>query len=78
MASSSSFAPRIWNYDVFLSFRGNDTPKNFVNHLHTALNHKGIIRVFRDDDKELESGREILPEILKAIEESRFFLIVFS
>ncbi|PWA73443.1 toll/interleukin-1 receptor (TIR) domain-containing protein [Artemisia annua] len=45
MASSSS---RSWKYDVFLSFRGEDTRKNFVDHFYTALGQR-LIRTYKDD-----------------------------
>jgi hypothetical protein len=38
---SSPSKPR-WNHNVFLSFRGEDTRKNFIDHLYTALVHAGI------------------------------------
>ncbi|KAK9288968.1 hypothetical protein L1049_017439 [Liquidambar formosana] len=75
-SSSSSSAASKWNYDVFLSFRGEDTRKNFTDHLYTALNQKRI-HTFKDDEK-LERGKEISPGLLRAIEESRFSLIVLS
>ncbi|KAL9437581.1 hypothetical protein AB3S75_023447 [Citrus x aurantiifolia] len=56
-----------WKYDVCLSFRGEDTRKNFTDHLYAALDQKGII-VFRDD-KELETGESISPGLFEAIEE---------
>ena len=65
-----------WNYDVFLSFRGEDTRRSFTDHLYAALVEKGV-RTFRDDE-ELERGKEIAPELLKAIEESRISVVVFS
>ena len=74
-SSSSSFTPR-WKYDVFLSFRGKDTRNNFTDHLYFALKQKGIF-TFRDDEK-LERGKSISPELSKAIEESRFAIIIFS
>ncbi|KAK2984984.1 hypothetical protein RJ640_005752 [Escallonia rubra] len=63
-------------YDVFLSFRGEDTRKNFVDHLHIRLCDQNI-RTFKDDVN-LRSGRDIAPELLEAIEESRFAIVVFS
>ncbi|XP_031269928.1 TMV resistance protein N-like [Pistacia vera] len=69
-SSSSSSSRPWWKYDVFVSFRGEDTRKNFTDHLCRALDEKGMI-VFRDDDK-LERGKPISPELVKAIEESRF------
>ena len=76
MASSSSTSHSQWSYDVFLSFRGEDTRRNFTDHLYKALIHSGI-RTFRDDE-ELRRGEEIAPELLKAIEESRSAIVVFS
>lgn len=61
---------------VFLNFRGEDTRKHFVDHLYAALLHKGI-STFKDD-VQLERGKEISPELLKAIEDSRFAIVVFS
>ncbi|RVW21566.1 TMV resistance protein N [Vitis vinifera] len=85
MASTSSFRassssstpaiPRTSTYDVFLSFRGEDTRYNFTDHLYSALGRRGI-HTFRDD--KLRRGEAIAPELLKAIEESRSSVIVFS
>ena len=74
--ASSSSSPSYWKYDVFLSFRGEDTRNNLTDHLYFALEQKGIL-TFRDDEK-LERGKSISPELLKAIEESRFAIIVLS
>ena len=73
-ASSSSIAQ--WKYDVFISFRGKDTRNNFMDHLYNALIVKGI-NTFRDDEK-LERGKPISLELLKAIEESRFNIVILS
>ena len=72
--SSPSYSS--WKYDVFLSFCGDDTRKNFRNHLYTALKQKGII-TFMDDEK-LERGKYISQELLKAIEESKYAIVVLS
>ncbi|XVF70261.1 hypothetical protein PTKIN_Ptkin11bG0146800 [Pterospermum kingtungense] len=63
-------------YDVFLSFRGEDTRKNFTDYLYAALKRSGII-TFRDDPK-IEAGEGIAPEIFKAIQESWCSIIIFS
>ena len=73
-ASFSSISTPGWNYDVFLSFMGEDTRHKFADHLYRALNQKGV-RTFRDNE-ELGRGEDIAPELLKAIEESRICLIV--
>ena len=75
-SSSSSSIMSGFKYDVFLSFRGSDTRKNFTDHLYAALNQKGIF-TFRDDEK-LERGTFISLELLRAIEESRFAVVVIS
>ncbi|KAK9205221.1 hypothetical protein WN943_015488 [Citrus x changshan-huyou] len=76
MASMSIQNVSHGKYDVFLSFRGEDTRKSFTNHLYAGLKNKGIY-VFRDD-KELEKGGSISHGLLKAIEESRISVIVLS
>ncbi|XP_044510112.1 disease resistance protein RPV1-like [Mangifera indica] len=63
-------------YDVFLSFRGKDTRANFTSHLYAALCQKQI-QTFIDDDA-LKRGDETPPALLKAIEESKISLIIFS
>ncbi|XP_052876924.1 disease resistance protein RPV1-like isoform X1 [Gossypium arboreum] len=76
LLSTSSSIPRQKEYDVFLSFRGEDTRHNFTDHLYDALRRTGIV-TFRDDPK-LEAGEEIAPELFKAIQQSWCSLIVFS
>ena len=73
-SNSSIFPPK--SYDVFLSFRGKDTRYTFTDHLFQALVKRGI-RTFRDDEQ-LRRGEAIAPELLKAIEDSRSSVIVFS
>ena len=77
-STSSSFPSTTfgYTYDVFLSFRGEDTRNNFVGHLYTALDNKGIY-TFKDD-KKLQQGTIIEPELFKAIEESRFAVVILS
>ncbi|PRQ47568.1 putative TIR domain, P-loop containing nucleoside triphosphate hydrolase [Rosa chinensis] len=71
-----SSSPLGWTYDVFLSFSGVDTRKKFTDHLYTALTQKGIF-TFRDEE-ELERGTAINPKLLKAIEESRYVIVILS
>ncbi|KAL6316768.1 hypothetical protein AAG906_021068 [Vitis piasezkii] len=63
-------------YDVFLSFRGEDTRKSFADHLYTALNGKRI-HTFRDEE-EIRMGEALAPAISKAIKGSRVFIVIFS
>ncbi|XP_054777790.1 TMV resistance protein N-like [Prosopis cineraria] len=65
-----------YRYDVFLSFRGEDTRHSFTEILYNALRRKGINAFI--DDKKLGKGEEISPTLLKAIERSRISIIVFS
>ncbi|XP_059429315.1 disease resistance protein RML1A-like [Corylus avellana] len=74
--TSTSFSKPHWNYDVFLSFRGEDTRKNFTDHLYSALERVGI-RTFRDDE-ELRRGETISTELLNAIRGSKISVVVFS
>ncbi|KAL6131378.1 hypothetical protein ACLB2K_069754 [Fragaria x ananassa] len=73
---TSTGSPYPWKYDVFLSFRGEDTRKGFADHLHKELQWRGI-RTFRDDP-ELERGTCISPELLSAIKQSKFAIVVLS
>ncbi|XP_042966079.1 disease resistance protein RPV1-like isoform X2 [Carya illinoinensis] len=74
-SSLSSFTHR-WKYDVFLSFRGEDTRNNFTAHLYAALVQRGI-NTYRDDDK-LQRGEEISQALSDAIESSRISVVVLS
>ena len=70
----SESSNRHWN--VFLSFRGEDTRKTFTGHLYTALKHAGI-KTFMDDYG-LPRGEEISQQLLKAIQGSEISLVIFS
>ena len=75
-SSSSTSATGGWKYDAFISFRGEDTRKSFTDLIYFALTEKGIV-TFKDD-KELERGKTISLELLKAIEQSRFAIVILS
>ncbi|XP_039155648.1 LOW QUALITY PROTEIN: disease resistance protein RUN1 [Eucalyptus grandis] len=64
------------NYHVFVSFRGTDVRNNFLHDLYAALNHKGIYTFV--DSVELRKGEQISPALMRAIEESRLAIIIFS
>lgn len=72
--SSSSTNPQ-FVYDVFLSYRGNDTRNNFTAHLLNALRLRGIDTF---EDNELWRGEEISSALCKAIEDSRISIIILS
>ncbi|KAK3416259.1 hypothetical protein EUGRSUZ_H01705 [Eucalyptus grandis] len=73
MAASSDLKG---NYDVFLSFRGTDIRKSFLSHLYAALDQKGFYTYV--DSEELQKGDCIKPVLMKAIEDSRIAIIIFS
>jgi hypothetical protein len=78
-SGSSSFdSNRVhsYEYDVFISFRGVDTRNTFVDHLFAHLTRKGIF-AFKDD-KRLEKGESLSPQLLQAIKNSRICIVVFS
>ena len=72
-SSSSSFTRR--QYDVFLSFKGEDTCRGFTGHLYQALCQKGH-KTFIDNG--YRRGVEIYSERLKVIDDSTILIIIFS
>ncbi|GKG36679.1 Toll/interleukin-1 receptor-like protein, partial [Tanacetum coccineum] len=75
MASSSS-GGYVSRYDVFLSFRGEDTRDSFTDHLYQALRRAGLY-TFRDNDS-ISRGEDLQPKIEEGIRESRASIIVLS
>ncbi|TQD81788.1 hypothetical protein C1H46_032649 [Malus baccata] len=73
-SSSSSF--KRWKYDVYLSFRGEDTRMNFTDHLYFALKDAGV-NVFIDDDG-LRRGASMENDLNQAIQGSKIAVVVFS
>ncbi|XP_076896326.1 disease resistance protein RPV1-like [Bidens hawaiensis] len=63
------------NHDVFLSFLGEDTGRNFVDHLHSALEEEEILTYMH---RESNLSDQLHSETMKTIEESRISIIVFS
>ncbi|XP_028751294.1 TMV resistance protein N-like [Neltuma alba] len=63
-------------YDVFLSFRGEDTRASFIAHLYSFLSNAGIV-VFKDDTN-LPRGNSISVELPLGIECSTISIIIFS
>ena len=74
-ASSSSFTHQPKKFDVFLSFRGEDTRLGFISHLYNALCQRGIDTFI---DNNLQMGEEISVGLFKVIGSSRISIIVFS
>ncbi|KAL6226538.1 hypothetical protein ACLB2K_000500 [Fragaria x ananassa] len=61
-------------WDVFLSFRGEDTSHTITNSLYDALVQRDV-HVFRDDDA-LNRGDENAPSLLEAIDDSAAAVVV--
>ncbi|XP_054798458.1 uncharacterized protein LOC129303275 isoform X2 [Prosopis cineraria] len=74
--SCASNSTPTWKYDVFLSFRGEDTRLNFTDHLYHALKRSGIT-AYRDDE-ELERGQVISPQRIQSIKDSLCAVVVLS
>ncbi|XP_010251791.1 PREDICTED: TMV resistance protein N-like [Nelumbo nucifera] len=68
--------PIVFRWDVFLSFRGEDTRHGFTMNLFDELVRENI-RTFMDDDG-LQRGEEIAPSLLTAIEDSSASIVVIS
>ncbi|VVA29081.1 PREDICTED: TMV resistance [Prunus dulcis] len=75
--TSAELAPPRWKHDVFLSFWGEDTRRGFISHLYHELHYWQAITTFKDD-RELEKGASISPELLTAIKQSHLAIIVLS
>ncbi|KAK9992225.1 hypothetical protein SO802_027210 [Lithocarpus litseifolius] len=71
---SSSSTSR-WEYDVFLSFRGEDTRNGFTGHLYEALCREGFNTFI---DYKLPKGEEISKELRQTIELSMISVVIFS
>lgn len=73
MSSGGAFRLR---WDVFLSFRGEDTRESFTKLLYESLHSKGI-RAFMDDEG-LQRGDEIQQSLLDAIDDSAASIVIIS
>ncbi|XP_020220437.2 TMV resistance protein N [Cajanus cajan] len=76
ITNNSGSSSRTMNFDVFVSFRGEDTRNNFTDHLFAALRRKGVV-AFRDNQN-INKGQLLEPELMQAIKRSRLFIVVFS
>ncbi|GKB60902.1 disease resistance TIR-NBS-LRR class family protein [Tanacetum coccineum] len=64
VSTSASPIQNSFKYDVFLSYRGEDTRKNIVDHLYHALKDKGIY-TYKDDEKIHKGERIKLVKIME-------------
>ncbi|CAL2279797.1 unnamed protein product [Prunus armeniaca] len=74
-AVDTDILPLQEKYDVFISFRGEDTRLTFTSHLYDALCRQKIETYI---DYRLVRGDEIAPALLEAIERSTISVIIFS
>ncbi|KAF8019299.1 hypothetical protein BT93_G0087 [Corymbia citriodora subsp. variegata] len=68
--------PNVCSYEVFLSFRGGDVHKGFIQFLYRGLVDSGI-DTFIDYDG-IEFGEKIMPKILQVIRHTDICIPVFS
>ncbi|KAF8019400.1 hypothetical protein BT93_G0163, partial [Corymbia citriodora subsp. variegata] len=68
--------PNVYYYEVFLSFRGEDVRRNFIQCLYEALAASGIY-AFIDHDG-IEIGEEIMLKIFEVIGHSEICIPIFS
>lgn len=76
-SSSSSSSRRIRNYDVFLSCTFENSRLYFSGHLYSALVKRGL-NVWISDSWFPSRRSSISSDLMKAIEESRILIVVFS
>ncbi|KAL2319334.1 hypothetical protein Fmac_028303 [Flemingia macrophylla] len=74
-SSSFSRSKPKWEYDVVISFGGEDMWRNFVSHLHSAL-IEAKVKTFLDEENRVKGMQ--LEEQLRAIEGSQIAIVVFS
>ncbi|MED6113046.1 hypothetical protein PIB30_067397 [Stylosanthes scabra] len=74
-AASSSSSPMATRYDVFISFRGEDTRNGFTSHLHSALRRNHIDTFI---DYRIPKGGAVWDDLVDAIRNSKLILVIFS
>ncbi|CAN0839495.1 Disease resistance protein L6 [Linum grandiflorum] len=75
-SSNSLSSLPFMEYEVFLSFRGPDTRSQFTDILYRFLVHSKI-HTFKDDN-ELHKGEGIWPNLAKAIDQSKIYVLIIS
>ncbi|CAN1156634.1 Disease resistance protein L6 [Linum perenne] len=75
-ASDASLALPTGEYEVFLSFRGQDTGREIAVVLYRFL-VRSKIRTFKYDD-DLRAGEGIWPSLVEAMRESKIYVPIFS
>ncbi|XP_031474370.1 disease resistance protein L6-like [Nymphaea colorata] len=65
----------VFQFDVFLSFRGTDARQGFISHLYKELNRFGVITFI--DSEELQKGERI-SQLFHYMESSQIFIPILS
>lgn len=63
-------------YDLFISFRGEDSRPTLASHLSNYFRNSGIDAFF--DQRDIKGGDHIRETLRQAIEESNIYVIIFS
>ncbi|XP_039161985.1 disease resistance protein RPV1-like [Eucalyptus grandis] len=83
-STSSLISPKLTGqgddaYDIFLSFRGSDTRKEFTDHLYNRLVNSGTVPIFVfKDDKSIPIGEDFSSQIFGAISRSKISIPIIS
>ncbi|XAR49310.1 17-beta-estradiol 17-dehydrogenase [Bertholletia excelsa] len=78
MTTQASSSSSLSTYHVFLSFKGEDSTKAFISHLHQALDQAGYRTFLEEDGNDSIERDEIRFELEEVIKKSRMSIIVFS
>ncbi|CAJ2634025.1 unnamed protein product [Trifolium pratense] len=76
-ASLDNLRHSMARWQIFISFRGEDTRFSFTGFLYEALLREGF-KIFMDDGGGLDTGDQISPSLINAIEASRLSIVVLS
>lgn len=74
---ASSSTARRWKDDVFLSYKSGDTPKSFILDLYNRLQQRKLT-TFMDHHSDFQFEDAISSSLRKAIEQSKFAVVVLS
>nr|XP_023891570.1 TMV resistance protein N-like [Quercus suber] len=75
MANLPNEGNHLYEHDIFLSFRGEDTRNKFVSHLYEALCNAGFYTFI---DNKLQRGEKASEQLFKTIEMSKISIVVLS
>lgn len=77
--TSSSGDTKSQSYDVFISYKDDDTAAMFTNHLCKTLDHNGVAAFKDHQERDATAGRtDKSPKLQQAIQDSRISFVVLS